>query len=92
MRSILLVTVLAAAALLAGCTAGNIQGNSFLPNASHAVHVHHYSDSVGGGPPEKHDGILQQKTDSVGGGPPAKHRRVNQDSGDSVGGGPPDDH
>lgn len=86
MRTILLVIVLAAPALLGGCSGGNLQGNSMLPSAGQAIQVHHL-DSVGGGPPSRADGRIQHDTDSVGGGPP-KTGGIAQ-PGDSVGGGPP---
>jgi hypothetical protein len=87
MRTILLVIVLAAPALLGGCSGGNLQGNSMLPSASQAIQVHHDLDSVGGGPPSV-NGRIQHDTDSVGGGPPKTGYGVAQ-PGDSVGGGPP---
>jgi hypothetical protein len=87
MRTILLVIVFAAPVLLGGCAGGNMQGSSLLPGTSQAVH--HFSDSVGAGPPSVHaDGLIQRDSDSVGSGPPKTGVVVLQ-SADSVGNGPP---
>jgi hypothetical protein len=90
MRTILLAIVLATPVVLGGCAAGNLQGNSLLPTTSQAVHFHHNSDSVGGGPPSlQAAGVFAHNTDSVGGGPPKVTGGAFQQGSDSVGGGPP---
>jgi len=91
MRTILLAIVFAAPVLLGGCAGGNFQGSSLLPSTSQAVH--HFSDSVGSGPPSVHsNGLVRHNADSVGSGPPKAGAGVFAQSSDSVGSGPPMKH